>query len=300
MITIFALPKAFKGHTAVIQNNAIQSWMRLKPQCEIILLGDDEGTGETAAKFGMRHVPDIERSEYGTPLISSIFSTGQKLASSDTVCYVNSDIILMSDFLPAIRQIKKPSFLAIGQRWDLDIREDLDFNNPDWEEQLRNRINDFGTLHGRSGMDYFVFPRNMLPDIPPFAIGRAAWDTWLIYKARAMNVPVVDATKSITIAHQNHYYSHIKKKKSGYRKGLEAKRNIELKGGTDYAFNINHSTHILNSLGVHKAYTPRYLYYRVAAIPVLVPRLKFLRPVVKKLTLIIGITLSRIRGIKHS
>ena len=127
MLTIFTLPKAFQGHSRVIQTNAIQSWIQLQPPCDIILLGDDAGTAETAAELGVRHEPFIERSEYGTPLISSIYSTGQRLARYDLVCHVNADIILMSDFLEAIQRIKEERFLIVGQRWDLDITEPMDF-----------------------------------------------------------------------------------------------------------------------------------------------------------------------------
>ena len=80
MLTIFTIPKAFQGHAGVIQTNAIQSWLKLRPECEIILLGDDEGTAEVAAKFGVRHIPKVERNEYGTPLVSSIFSLAQDIA----------------------------------------------------------------------------------------------------------------------------------------------------------------------------------------------------------------------------
>ena len=39
-LTIFAMPKAFSGHTGMIQNNAIRSWARLDPKPEILLFGD--------------------------------------------------------------------------------------------------------------------------------------------------------------------------------------------------------------------------------------------------------------------
>lgn len=81
MLTIFTILKAFHGHIGVIQNNAIRSWLLLRPACEIILLGSDEGTAELAAELGIRHVADVECSEYGTPLVSSIFSIAQDIAS---------------------------------------------------------------------------------------------------------------------------------------------------------------------------------------------------------------------------
>jgi hypothetical protein len=73
MIALFTIPKPFRGHVAVIQRNAIQSWLQLKPACEIILFGDEEGTAEIAGEMAVRHVPEIKRNEYGTPLVNDIF-----------------------------------------------------------------------------------------------------------------------------------------------------------------------------------------------------------------------------------
>jgi len=59
LLTIFSIPKAFAGHNGIIQNNAIQSWVRLSPACQVILFGDDPGVAEAARRFGVVHVPDI-------------------------------------------------------------------------------------------------------------------------------------------------------------------------------------------------------------------------------------------------
>ena len=56
VLTIFTTAKPFHGQIAVIQDNAIQSWTLLRPECEIILFGDEEGTAEAAAKFGINHI----------------------------------------------------------------------------------------------------------------------------------------------------------------------------------------------------------------------------------------------------
>src|SRR5712691_10486867 len=66
MLTIFATPKPFRGHIAVIQRNAIRSWTLLRPACEIILMGNDGGTADIAAEFGVRYVPDVARNTLGT------------------------------------------------------------------------------------------------------------------------------------------------------------------------------------------------------------------------------------------
>ena len=121
MLTLFTIPKPFRGHIAVIQRNAIRSWTLLRPACEIILFGHEEGTAEVAAEFGLRHVPEVARNEYGTPLVSDLFAQAQRLATCERLGYVNADIILLSDFLRAVQRIPFRRFLMIGRRWDLDL-----------------------------------------------------------------------------------------------------------------------------------------------------------------------------------
>ena len=131
MLTLFTIAKPFHGHIAVIQRNAIRSWTSLRPACEIILFGDDEGTAKTAADFGVRHIPDVACNEYGTPLLNDIFEKAQRVARHNLLCYVNADIILMSDFMRAVEEVarRKRRFLMVGQRWDLDVQEPLDFSS---------------------------------------------------------------------------------------------------------------------------------------------------------------------------
>ena len=78
MLTIFSCPKPFRGHVDITQKNAIRSWLFLDPRPDVILLGNDEGVGETARELGVRHIPDVECNEFGTPLLSSIFEEARK------------------------------------------------------------------------------------------------------------------------------------------------------------------------------------------------------------------------------
>ena len=111
MVTIFCIPKAFKGHIGIIQRNAIKSWALLHPSCEIILCADEPGTEDVAREFDTQYIPHITRNEYGTPLLNSAFETAQNKANHPILCYVNADIILMSDFLTAIQRILFKNFL---------------------------------------------------------------------------------------------------------------------------------------------------------------------------------------------
>jgi hypothetical protein len=48
--------------------------MRLGKDVQVILLGDEAGIAEAAREFSDEHVPDIERTKYGTPLVNSAFA----------------------------------------------------------------------------------------------------------------------------------------------------------------------------------------------------------------------------------
>ncbi len=267
MLTIFAIPKPFRGHFGIIQRNAIQSWVLLRPKCEVILLGDEKGTAEIASELGTRHIPEVERNEYGTPLVSSVFNIAQDNANYEIMCYVNADIILMSDFIKAVQRVTKSRFLMVGQRWDVELAKLIDFRDPQWETWLHRYVTERGKLHAKSGIDYFVFPRGLYRDIPPFALGRTAWDNWLIYYARSLRVPVIDTTGVIMAIHQNHDYSHHLDGMAGIWKGPEAKNNLKLAGGIRYLFSLDDATHILTRDGLKPAFSFIHIWRRLYTLP---------------------------------
>src|SRR5580765_6089794 len=100
MFTIFALPKPFKGHVGVIQRNALGSWVRLAD--DVILFGDEEGIADATREFGTRHVPEVARNRFGTPLLNDAFRTAERLCATPWLVYVNGDIILREDFGRAV------------------------------------------------------------------------------------------------------------------------------------------------------------------------------------------------------
>jgi hypothetical protein len=166
MITLFTLPKPFLGHIGMIQRNAIQSWTRLHPDIDILIFGNEQGTAEVAAEFGIRHVPDVDVNEYGTPRMSGFFQQAEEAAPHSHMCYVNADIILFPDLLEAVAKVDLPRFVMGGLRTDYDIAKPVDFTRHDWAEALREDAKTNGTLHGFGGIDYFVYPRGLFGEIP--------------------------------------------------------------------------------------------------------------------------------------
>src|ERR1700730_16241220 len=138
MLTFFTTPKPFRGHIATIQRNAIQSWIRVHPEVEVILFGDDEGADAVARELEIRHEPYVRRNQHGTKYLSPIYDRAQEIARSELVCYVNCDIVLTADFRDAVERLCewRRKFLMIGRRWDLNVTEQIDFSERDWGRRL--------------------------------------------------------------------------------------------------------------------------------------------------------------------
>lgn len=247
MLTIFATPKPFKGHVGIIQRNAIGSWVRLHPDCEVILFGDEAGAAEVAHELGVRHVPDVLRSEFGTKRLDSIFARAQEIARHDRLCYANCDIILLRSFCQAVATVARwsPEFLMIGRRWDMPVTQRLDFEAIDWASQLQGFAMSSGEQQLAYAVDFFAFSRGLYADVPPFVVGRVYWDHWMVWKARSTNVPVVDVTADVLAVHQNHDFAYHPGGLQGVKTDAESKRNRALAGGQLHLYTIDHATHRL-------------------------------------------------------
>ena len=246
MLTVFSVPKPFAGHVGVIQRNAIRSWSVLHRDIEVVLCGDEPGTKDMASEVGATYLPHVSRNQYGTPLLNSVFEEAERASHSSLMCYVNADIVLLSDFIPAVRRIAFRRFLMVGQRWDVDLTASLDVARPDWQRALRTVVHERGTLHPPMGSDYFVFPTHSgLSALPPFAVGRPEWDNWFIYHARRQGVPVIDATRAVRAIHQNHGYGHVPQRRDDAWEGPEADMNRELVGGWDHVYTLADASHVL-------------------------------------------------------
>lgn len=264
MLTIFSVPKPFRGHIGIIQQNAIRSWTRLGEDHEVILFGAERGTAEAAKRLSVRHEPELECSEYDTPLVSDLFERAQALASHDWLCYVNCDIVLMSDLPRAVRRISTLPlpFLMSGRRWRLDVDRPLDLE-PGWEEDLRRRVGASGRRDSVLCMDYFVFARGLIPRLPKFALGRTRWDSYLPYRARQRGAIFVDATDSVMAVHQNHAFASAAGKQ-GMRSGPEGARNRGLASSAEKC-TLGDASHKLTERGLRRAIDDvRFRYWLLA------------------------------------
>jgi len=215
MLTIFACPKSFTDpHIAIIQRNAITSWTLLEPRPEIILFGGEPyefGIAEICQELGLRHVPEVARNEYGTPLINDIFEKAYQSATFNLLCYTNADIILLPNLVEIISFIRE-SFqhcLIVASPINCEISCHIDFQDVSWRWSIGDALaRNFPRKGGARGADVFIFDRSVYRHayhcMPPFAIGRFYCEFWLIGAAVKSKFPVVDISYCKVALHQNH------------------------------------------------------------------------------------------------
>jgi hypothetical protein len=268
--TLFSVPKPFRGHTGTIQRNALRSWAALGNGFETLLFGNEEGVAAAAGMVGARHVEGLARNEFGTPLLDEVFVQATAAATGDMVSFVNADIVLLNDFAHAVETMCSLGrrFLLIGSRWNLEVREELAFDEH-WEKRLRERVEREAVLQPPCWIDYFVFPKDLFGRIPPFAIGRPGYDNWLIYRARQLGAIVVDATSDVVAVHQNHDYGRLGTLLERSQ-APESQRNLELAGSPEHLFSLEDCTHVLRRGRVRPAL--RRLRRRLVGTAVLFPR----------------------------
>jgi hypothetical protein len=284
MLTLFAVPKAFVGHVGVIQDNAIRSWARLRLEglghdIEIILLGDEPGVAEAAGRHDVAHVPTARRGNDGTPIVSDILAEADRRARHPLLCYVNADIILMDDFIVAVRRAQEQcqklpqwqKFLLISSRFNLDIDAPINLA-AGWQAGLRSRALKEGKMYPAAGSDFFVYPRGLFTDVPPFALGRGYWDNWLMYAATRRGAALIDATSDVLAVHQNHDYSHISGLTPGSRSDREllsraqGVENLRLAGGHGKLYTVYDSDFVLKNGQLLSTRRPALIGRRIKAV----------------------------------
>jgi hypothetical protein len=281
-LAIFSAPKPFSDpHISVIQKNAILSWKALGNSIEVWLVGNEEGVDLAAQDLEVNYIAEVDRNLSGTPRIDSIFGQVRKASSAEYLCYVNADILLFPDLLDTLEVVGHSTqrFLLVGQRWDMEIKEPLPIK-PGWSSSFMERMKHNMKLHVPSGSDYFVFPRTLFTDIPAFAVGRAGWDNWMIYHGRRENLAVIDATRSITVVHQNHDFKHLTGGRI-HRKQPESLENLNLAGGRQTMFTLaNTNKRIIQGKITNPELTGDYISREISIFPLLHIRSNWLGKVI--------------------
>jgi len=293
-ITIFTTCKPFEGEADVLQRKALETWSRIEPGCEVLVLGDESGARECCESLGLRHHPDVKRNEWGTPLLDSLFRTAEELSKNNLLCYVNADVLLTSELPRVLDRVRHAfeRFLVIGRRWNVEPERVRAYSPAEGDAALSDLAHGFGLLEPVfGGGDLFAFPRGLWRTLPPFLMGRGRWDSGLILEARRLGACVIDVTPAITAVHPIHSYQQ----PSGVGASLRAEEmryNARLLGGPECVFNALNATHVATRAGFrrnrpkHPLHVARVLVTLPALHSILrpaIPLIRWLTPIARRL-----------------
>jgi hypothetical protein len=202
----FASPEG--GHNKRTQA-ALSSWTALVPQTNIIMFTEAQPACDWLQSVRFDRVRCVLSCKHATiPRMdmSCITATAATMATTSHLALVNSDIVLLPNFVHAFQNVVAQAgavgeFLIIGRRFNVAATRAPDDTAVGWPFRL---LESPGQLDGRCAVDYFVHSKQLWSHItmPNFLAGVWYWDRWWVAQANmSPNVTVVDASRAVTAFH---------------------------------------------------------------------------------------------------
>lgn len=207
-LTIFTTCKSWRDEeVAIAQWNALKSWTLLTPRPEIIVYGNEFGSARMARDLGLVHRPSVETHRNGLPYVSALFELAQAEASTALMCYINADIIMVDGLAEAAQAAldwtRSANFMMVGRRFDAPALAGQPVRMDEgWRRRLIRFALSSGEWHNEAGLDWFMFRRGSMTNIPRFLVGCTAWDNWLLLSAGRRGFETIDATDAVFAIHQ--------------------------------------------------------------------------------------------------
>jgi len=270
VVSILTSFKPFVGEDEHRQVNALASWRALGPDVEILAFARSSGLERWSDRYGVQQVLDVPTFEGRLPRVDAVFAYAEEHARHEHLIYVNGDIILFRDLLRALGAIPLERWVLVGQRIDVDVRDELSFGDALADDMLRQRLRSVGRLHNVGGLDYFAWVRGSMPSLPPLYLGAAGWDNHAVFCCRRSGVAVVDATRALSVFHQDHPHLTTPDGGRDAYEGPAATSNLAHIGDVMHRLYTTDASFWLDEdLRLHSAYTsPRHAWRMVLNIPV--------------------------------
>ena len=250
IFTTIAGPELSATHSKHVRTvNALRSFESLEATDAVFLVADDKRVCAEVllAELGLsktKCVPSVTHSQFLRTTVTFLLSKMQELTPTGfDALYVNSDVMLMRNFELAYRCLKRISddYAMTGKRIDYDVASEWDFSDQNFLETMHRDVEHRGLLHGKYGLDYFLFSKSALKAVanrfPPFLVGVYRWDNVMLADLLLeKDVTVFDASEVTTVIHQGtEVHDHLQEPGSKYNNELAAKHigNSFMKGNTD-------------------------------------------------------------------
>lgn len=192
-----------------IQRRALESWLALEPQPQVIVIGNDPGTKEVCREFDLTHVRKVRKSRTSAPYIDDFIKKAEIVANHDIMLLVSGDIILKQDTISTAEAVSSnfTKYCLCARKMNVKHGGGI--------------IKESHWAHWRAG-DYFMHSKGMFETIPQFLMGRCALDNWMFRHAIREDA-MIDASGSVTVYHQEHEH---KRHDGGRAKEVKANRTL--------------------------------------------------------------------------
>lgn len=253
VVTLCTIPSDRDGDVHCRQSNALASWRRL-PGVSILMCCSPREEASLQRRFPGVRTATLPTTPSGVPLVSGVIADAGRLASTDLVAFVNSDIILEPGFVAALAQlaeIRRP-LLATARRWELAETPNLvAAESPAaWSGMLRQAV-EACTPGRRSALDLFVWRRDTQVHCPPLAVGRRGWDNWFLWRASVEGWLTIDMSPLCRVIHQTHSFENARHA-GGISATGERDWNMRSIGGWGPYFSLDDCRWILSEHGLRQ------------------------------------------------
>jgi hypothetical protein len=195
-----------------LQWTALMSWAQLIRGQNIIIFVDTE----ESCNFISSHIRNIQcftitcwNKEYNKPLLNCIFHQAHQHSVTDTMIYINGDIIITPHLISTIEYTRSnyDKFMLVGRRTNIDmsLTKLNEQHTNTYLPYLIEMCKQYGQLHTGYGIDLFVYSKKIIDakQFPPFLAGVYRWDNWLLSQQILDDtVTTIDITNSVLLIHQ--------------------------------------------------------------------------------------------------
>lgn len=194
------------------EKNSLLSWIKLDCVNEIVVYTSLEASQILEHPKVVVRTHPKELRPLDPPSIRDLFLDAIDKTEDQYLCYVNSDIIFLSDFCDTFNALKethtKP-FQMVGKRRDWINHSDLNISHLS-DQEIKNVVG-FIPLRNTEHCDYFVFDREIYTNLnnkgyfPDFLIARGSFDRCMLWLPRQLGYDSIDCSEKIyAIHHQEH------------------------------------------------------------------------------------------------